>query len=133
MKPTERTDLQNRVTAAILMADIDITSGTRPQATDDQYRAIADRIIDKVVGPERLAAATLRCPGRFLLLDGRPGATGGVGVLSGDGSPDPVMEAWREMAALFEEICVQGIEKREVIDVYRSFRGFPAIDWTGIP
>lgn len=52
-----RTGLQNRVTAAVMMADIDITSGTRPHATDAQYQAIADRLIEKVIGPERLLAA----------------------------------------------------------------------------
>lgn len=52
-------DLLARIQAVVMMADVDITAGDRPHATDAQYRAIAQRLLDKVVAPERLAAAVL--------------------------------------------------------------------------
>jgi hypothetical protein len=57
-------ELLTRIQAVVMMADIDITSGDRPHATDAQYRAIAQRLLDKVVAPERLAAAVMATPPR---------------------------------------------------------------------
>lgn len=52
----------DRIQVVLMMADIDITSGDRSHATDAQYRAIAQRLLDKVVAPERLAAAVMATP-----------------------------------------------------------------------
>ena len=58
-EPTTEPSLLHRVQAAVMTADIDVTSWTRPIASDRQYRVIAERLIRTVVAPERLAAAVL--------------------------------------------------------------------------
>lgn len=56
---SDEPDLVTRVQTAVMMADIDVTAATRPPATDEQYRQIAEKLVRSVVGPERLMAAVL--------------------------------------------------------------------------